>query len=94
MFDLKSERWIGLSYLLLLMKKKKNLKKSKSLNFYATLGENNEGCQKLSYSATRNKKIALFSATVVLFKLYSSTIQLYSTLIFLPAFPTFNFKPQ
>ena len=47
--------------------KKYILKKSKSLNFYATLGENNEGCQELSYSATRNKKCTI--------QLYSGTIQ-------------------
>ena len=43
------------------------LKKIKSLNFYVTLGENNEGCQELSYSATRNKKkytIQLYSGTI------------------------------
>ena len=80
---------------------KKNIFEKKwSLNFDATLGENNEGSQELPYSATHNKKVhysALqwyyLSSTMALFKLYSSTIQLYNTLIFLPAVPTFNFKP-
>ena len=43
------------------------LKKSENLDFYATLGENNEGCQELSYSATYHKKCTI--------QLYSGTIQ-------------------
>ena len=45
---------------------KKNLKKSESLNFYATLGKTIEGCQELSYIATHHKKctIHLYSGTI------------------------------
>jgi hypothetical protein len=37
--------------------RKKNYKKSECLNFNATLGKNNEGCQELSYIATNHKKV-------------------------------------
>ena len=36
---------------------KKYIFEKKNLNFYATLCENNEGCQELSYSATRTQNV-------------------------------------
>ena len=54
------------------------LKESKNLDFYATLGENNEGCQELSYSATRHKKVH-YSA--VKWHYLSSTLELFSSTV-------------
>ena len=63
------------------------LKKSENLDFYATLGENNEGCQELPFSATRNKKM---HHSALQWHYSSSTVVLFSSIVpwfFCPQFP-------
>ena len=66
-----------------IFREKKNFK-SESLNFYVTLGTNNEGCQELYYIATHHKKVHYLA------------LQWYylSSTVTLRAIPAFNFKPQ